>query len=144
MHRHLTLEPIRNRESQIEFMVANSNTFVSCHILVLEIKENEKELSGRDCFTDSSNLFPLATMVDYIPSLEIKWDQVIEFWPVGRGQKWYVPLQVLAHGTLHNFLYSLHLSCSTSWSSDWMQRIQWRSPRPWGMAEFLEEGWVPE
>lgn len=72
MHRHLTLEPIRNRESQIEFMVANSNTFVSCHILVLEIKENEKELSGRDCFTDSSNLFPLATMVDYIPSLEIK------------------------------------------------------------------------
>ena len=25
--------------------MANSNTFVSCHILVLEVKTNEKELS---------------------------------------------------------------------------------------------------
>lgn len=72
MYRYLILEFIRNREFQIEFMVVNSNIFVSCYIFVLEIKENEKELSGRDCFIDSSNFFSFVIMVDYIFSLEIK------------------------------------------------------------------------
>ena len=54
MYGHLTLQFIRHKVSQIEFMVANK-VFVSCHIFVLEMKHYEKELSGRDCLVIQHN-----------------------------------------------------------------------------------------
>lgn len=47
------------------------NILVSGHNLLLEIKENENELSGKDSleFTNISNLFLLGTTLEYISSL---------------------------------------------------------------------------
>lgn len=114
MHGPLALGSIRHRISQMEFMAANSNTFVSCHILVLEVKTNEKELSvetvqGLNNIRESL----LAWCNAGLPS------QSLDEWS---GTKWWILANEMwaevtgitakpAHGTLHTLpLFSL------SWS----------------------------
>lgn len=83
MSGHLTLDNLQDGVAHTEFLVANSHIFVSCHILVLEIKENEEELKGRNCLVVHQLHESLLVL------LSARHSQLLEteFWTMECGQK---------------------------------------------------------